>query len=587
MPFRNRFSATPSASRPREKGAVLALVLGLVLLLSLVVTMFLDLARRELLLRGMYVARDELRLTAYSALETSLAVLAEFIQIDGGLYGPAQGWANPLTLAPDFVPPDGMNVTVNISDETGRLSLLDANESELNAVLESLGFQSPQTDELLDSLADWTDADDNMRLNGAEKDYYELLEPPYDPPNRPIKSYDELRYIKNWNTTFFDGNGTPLPVYTAFRKMITLLDNNGTVNLNTAPPELLAAYAAEGQIDDGAVNAFLAGADGVRGTADDQLIRNSDEMTAAGATGGGTNAPPSGSMGGGALGGGLGGGLGAGAAGGRGGAGGGAGGGGGSVSSYQARGGGGGGGGFGGGGAGGGGAGGGGFGGGGGGTGGGGGGFGGGGAGGGGAGGGGFGGGGGGFGGGGGGGGPGGGGGGGRGGQGGGQGGGGFGGGGGGGGPGGGGGGQGGGGGGRGGQGGGQGGRGGGGNTTGRGGNTTGGGGIGSGGTTSGSNTTGGGGATSTAAPRVGYQCHLLKLEITVSLGDAHFLLSALVQPRTIGPGVPSTAGGTTAAAAAGESSAGGSAGYTPVTTVSATTYPFVIVAMGENLSYE
>jgi type II secretory pathway component PulK len=533
MSRRRVLARLPRAFRSTEsRGAVLALVLGLVLVLSLVVTIFLDLTRREVILRGTYVASDQLRLAAYSALETTLAVLSEYNQIDGGLYGPVQGWGNDiLSQAPDFVAPFGMNIAVNITDETGRLSLLDANASELNAVLESLGFQSPQTDELLDCLGDWTQPDPNApaRLNGANAEYYELLTPPYAPPNRPIRSYDELRWIKGWNTAFFDGNGTPLPVYGDFRKMVTLLDNGGTVNLNTAPPELLAAYAQLGQIDNNAVNAYLAGQDGIRGTADDLLIRNSDEMSASGATGGGTtNAPPGSSSS--PTGGGF---TGAGAAGG---------GGGGTVSSYQAGGGGGGGRGSGGGGGGGGG---GGFGGGGGGTGGGGGGFGGGGGGGGRGGNGGAGGG--------------------RGGNGGGGNGGGQGG----------------------GAGGGRGGAGGGGQGVGSGGATTGSGGGNTTGGTSGGNSTG---ASITTPPRIGYQCHLLKIEITVAMGDAHFLLSALVQPRTVGPGVPSsasTASGSSGGSSGGSGSSSSGGSFTPVTTVSATAYPFIIVALGENLSYE
>jgi hypothetical protein len=86
----------------------------------------------------------------------------------------------------------------------------------------------------------------------------------------------------------------------------------------------------------------------------------------------------------------------------------------------------------------------------------------------------------------------------------------------------------------------------------------------------------------------------LLKIEITVAMGDAHFLLSALVQPRTIGPGVPasvsssgSSAGGSGGSGSSGGSTSSSGGSFTPVTTASPTAYPFIIVSLGENLSYE
>jgi hypothetical protein len=78
----------------------------------------------------------------------------------------------------------------------------------------------------------------------------------------------------------------------------------------------------------------------------------------------------------------------------------------------------------------------------------------------------------------------------------------------------------------------------------------------------------------------------LLRIEITVSRGDAKFLLSALVQPRTIGPGMPVLTGGTTSTGT-GSTGASSSGNFTPVTSTSATAYPFIIVDLGENLSYE
>jgi hypothetical protein len=89
------------------------------------------------------------------------------------------------------------------------------------------------------------------------------------------------------------------------------------------------------------------------------------------------------------------------------------------------------------------------------------------------------------------------------------------------------------------------------------------------------------GGGTTTAA-RIGFQAKLLKIDVDASMGEAHFLLSALVQARRAGTGIPAGTG------TAG-SSAAGSVGNTTaaIPTTTSTQYPFQIIAIGENTTYE
>jgi general secretion pathway protein K len=55
---------------------------------------------------------------------------------------------------------------------------------------------------LLDAWKDWSDPDDLKRTNGAEKDYYETLSPPYEPRNATIETVEELLLIKGFAEVF-------------------------------------------------------------------------------------------------------------------------------------------------------------------------------------------------------------------------------------------------------------------------------------------------------------------------------------------------------------------------------------------------
>jgi hypothetical protein len=52
------------------------------------------------------------------------------------------------------------------------------------------------TAETADAILDWLDADDEPRDEGAEYDYYQGLDPPYEPRNGPIASLDELLQVR-------------------------------------------------------------------------------------------------------------------------------------------------------------------------------------------------------------------------------------------------------------------------------------------------------------------------------------------------------------------------------------------------------
>ena len=142
-------------------------------------------------------------------------------------------WAQEKTLENS-----GGTITFKVEEEDGKLNLATlvspngtTNEIALGfaqRLLKRLGLPL----ELTDSLSDWIDADDLPRPDGAEKAYYETLNPPYQPHNGAPDTWGELGLIKGFTpeicrklrpfATVY-GNGLGLPV----------------ININTAPPEVL------------------------------------------------------------------------------------------------------------------------------------------------------------------------------------------------------------------------------------------------------------------------------------------------------------------------------------------------------------
>ena len=258
---------TGGRGRNRRGGSVLLFVLILVVITSAALLRFNERALQEMAGEGYYVQRNRLRAEAFSALEATLAVLAEYREIDGGLFAPAQGWADPLAIS-GYTPAEGREVTVEFADENAKLSLkrTDAQqEMALQGLFGSLGFTADEVDVLTDSLLDWIDQDDNPRPSGAEKDEYLRDNPPHLAANAPPRTFEELAVVQGFGDLMFTETGTPTARMAAFHDRVSLY-SNGTINLNTAPEEVLRAT---GLFDENQLKS-LAGAldtvDGNRGT---------------------------------------------------------------------------------------------------------------------------------------------------------------------------------------------------------------------------------------------------------------------------------------------------------------------------------
>lgn len=265
-------------TRPAKKGVVLLFVMGMVFLLSIIVTQFLNDANREIFRRGRCVYDGEFRVQAMNGLMMALSTIKECWYLDRGAYHPLQGWSDPLRYS-QYQFPDGWQGTIEVTDESGKIPLsAETKPTVLKALFEEMGLDPASVSMLTDSLLDWMDADDRARLSGAESDYYGRLAPSYSAANGPLKSFKDLYYIKGFKEIFFDENDEPNSLYHTFVQAVSFRRPSGSVNVNTASDLVLQVMGKLHGFDPAIPKARLLGPDGIRMTSDDLPLRSPGDL---------------------------------------------------------------------------------------------------------------------------------------------------------------------------------------------------------------------------------------------------------------------------------------------------------------------
>ncbi|QTA78568.1 General secretion pathway protein K [Desulfonema limicola] len=260
-----------------NRGIALLITLGVI---TVLITGTLEMNRR---VRGAVIsvaaARDRLTLTQMTSagVHTAMAMLiadrraseTDSIQED---------WANPEKIAEvlQAIPFNKGRVTFSIKDELGKIqvnSLVDFpkgrhfNESQkimwdrFTRLLLSMddSFKDIEATAIINSVKDWLDSGDDdatTGLNGAESEYYQGLDPPYDSKNGPMNHIEELMQVKGITPELFKGinemSGIEsfMTVYGMTRSK-NKIDNKeftfeGKININTADlPVLIAMIPSE------------------------------------------------------------------------------------------------------------------------------------------------------------------------------------------------------------------------------------------------------------------------------------------------------------------------------------------------------
>lgn len=185
----------------------------------------------QLAAAGIDVARDVLRRD-------------DNIQVDS-LNDP---WAQPVTLPGENAETSGL-----IVDQQGLFNLNNLVSSSVVNNIPASVISQPDVDyfkrllvllklpeQLANAVVDWIDSDSEVTFpGGAEDSDYLNGETPYVTPNRPMTDIAELARIKGFKEEYVR----------ALAPFVTALPVRTTINVNTAPPEVLAALVPNWSVD--------------------------------------------------------------------------------------------------------------------------------------------------------------------------------------------------------------------------------------------------------------------------------------------------------------------------------------------------
>lgn len=231
----------------RQRGAVVVMVLVLLMLAAFLLAAFIRRTGTELLADARASQLREMRAEAYSALETTLAVLADFRTANQALRSPAEGWSDPLADT-GYVPGGGRVVEVAFEDESAKLSLPGASEVELQTMLEFAGVERNEAERLAGTMHAWMHEAAKDAAIDLDAPDYTRAEPAYKPAYRALRSWGELAAVEMDREIFFDETGRPTEVLAAFAREVSL-QSFQKVNLNSAQAGVLTTLGlGEGEV---------------------------------------------------------------------------------------------------------------------------------------------------------------------------------------------------------------------------------------------------------------------------------------------------------------------------------------------------
>jgi general secretion pathway protein K len=221
-----------------ERGVVLLLVLVVVALLSALLTEFSFSTLVDLRLSETF--RDTTR-AEYLA-RGGITAGRMLLQADRNSYDAENDPNEFWSIGVQSYPLAEGAISVSIRDLDARLPLNKLVDQQGNPnivyrdrfirLCTELALDNPEA--LADALIDWLDPDHEPGPGGAEDADYLSRNPPYEATDGPLRSIDELRLVRGFDTETFERLSPFVSSY-----------GSGKLNINTAAPELLRSWDAE------------------------------------------------------------------------------------------------------------------------------------------------------------------------------------------------------------------------------------------------------------------------------------------------------------------------------------------------------
>lgn len=216
-----RYSPGPGSGPHWQRGVALLIVLWVLVLLSIVSGTLALLARAENVEARTLFDGERARMGALAGVNR--AVLEMRIPDQDGKWIP-DGRAYQFRL-------DDTSVTVEITDETGKLDLNSADPEYLFNLFLNHSDDEQLAKTLVDAILDWRDPDNAARPLGAEADAYDAAGLSWVPPNRPFVTVEEVQQIL----------GMSYALYKQLEPALTVFSGRKVVNANFASEDALLA----------------------------------------------------------------------------------------------------------------------------------------------------------------------------------------------------------------------------------------------------------------------------------------------------------------------------------------------------------
>lgn len=183
----------------RTKGSALIItIFVLVVLVGLVVSLGAR-SRVELKSASNFANKTQSQALAEAGLHLAMAVLQN--DSTPGQDDLTEDWALLGSSGTQVFDLGNGHFQVQIIDASSRLNINTATQEQLLAL-------PGMTEEIAEAILDWRDNDDNPRTNGAESEYYQTLQHPYNPKNGPFNTLEELLLVKGMTPSLLYGDPT-------------------------------------------------------------------------------------------------------------------------------------------------------------------------------------------------------------------------------------------------------------------------------------------------------------------------------------------------------------------------------------------
>jgi general secretion pathway protein K len=288
--------------RGYEKGIALIIVMLVIVVLSILAAGFAFTMKVEMKLARNAQSESEMFLLAWSGVELARYVIGQQANIPGEsrFHALNQKWAGGPGGTNDLLADVSLEdvelgrgrFTVRIVDLERKLNINYTRPDVLEQVMRKLGVDVLDASQILSSIEDWRDPDQNTQINGAETDYYLNLKPPYVAKDGPMDDISELLLVRGVTPEIYWGlgngdepserlgfaRGTMSDYAAGLVDVFTVSPAAHRININTASAAVLRMLPG---IDDGLAEAIVqmrAGLDGVDGTEDDEPLHSPGEL---------------------------------------------------------------------------------------------------------------------------------------------------------------------------------------------------------------------------------------------------------------------------------------------------------------------